>query len=304
MGKAELIFNTVRSSFVDGWGVRTTIFLKGCPLRCQWCCNPEGQRLEPELKIIYERCTGCGDCISACPLGALTVRDGAVKCQRELCTGCGACIASCAPGALERFGELRTPQEMFQLIVKDKAYYDASGGGVTIGGGEASLFPRFCAELMDMCHDAGIPVAIDTCGYTLTREGLAVLERADLLLYDIKGVDPVRHRRDTGVDNAVIWDNLYHLAAAGKPEIIVRIPVIPGHNDDEYTLREIARRLSALDAVKRVDLICYHQYGMTKYRQLDRSYPMGSGASPFSEERQEEILELFLSYGLNAQLGG
>lgn len=304
MSRSELIFNTVRGSFVDGWGIRTTIFLKGCPLRCKWCCNPEGQRLEPELKIIYEHCTGCGACIPACPKGALSLREGRVACDRAKCDGCGACISACVPGALDLFGKPCSAREMFELVRRDKSFYDISGGGLTIGGGEASLFPEFCSELIELCHGDGIPVAIDTCGYTVRPESLAVLENADLLLYDIKGVDPDRHQADTGLPNGMIWDNLYHLANLGKPDIIIRIPVIPGHNDDEATLREIAVRLSGLTSVKRVDLICYHQYGMTKYRQLDRPYPLGDEVQPIPEPRQQELLALFRSYGLNAQLGG
>ena len=304
MSKTELIFNIVRGSFVDGWGIRTTIFLKGCPLRCKWCCNPEGQCLTPELKIVRERCNGCGSCADVCPTGALSVKDGQIHCDRTVCDGCGVCLSACSSEALGLFGRPYTPSELFALICRDKPYYDASGGGLTIGGGEASLFPEFCSELMDLCHAKNIPVAIDTCGYTLRPESLRVLERADLLLYDIKGIRDDQHRADTGVSNAVIWDNLYHLANLGTPEIIIRIPVIPGHNDDTATLREIATRLSRLSSVKRVDLICYHQYGIIKYQQLDRIYPLEDTVQPIPAARQQSILELFRSYGLNAQLGG
>ena len=303
MSSSGLIFNTVRGSFVDGWGIRTTIFLKGCPLKCKWCCNPEGQSMHAELRILYDECTGCGACTGACPHSALTVADGVIRCDRTLCTGCGDCIAACTPKALDLFGRPWTAQEMFEYIKKDKAYYDASGGGLTIGGGEASLYPEFCVELIDLCHREGIHVAIDTCGYAGTPEQLHALEHADLLLYDIKGIDPARHREDTAADNALIWKNLYHLDALGK-EIIVRLPIIPGHNDDEATLAETARRLTKLASLKRADLICYHQFGMSKYRELDKTYPLGDDVAPIPEERQQKLLEFFLSYGLKAQLGG
>lgn len=304
MSKPELIFNIVRGSFVDGWGIRTTVFLKGCPLRCRWCCNPEGQRRENELRILYEHCDGCGACVSACPRGALTVTEGRVSCDRTACDGCGACVSACVPEALSLFGTLYTPEELFELVRRDKAYYQASGGGLTIGGGEASLFPAFCTRLMELCHGEGIPVAIDTCGYTVSPESLRVLESADLLLYDIKGISPEQHRRDTGVENQRIWDNLRHINQLGGPEVIVRIPVIPGHNDDDDTLREIGARLAELSVVKRVDLICYHQYGVTKYGQLDQPYPLGDSVPPVSPERQQWMVELFRSFGLAVQLGG
>ena len=303
MSRREWIFNLVRGSFVDGWGIRTTIFLKGCPLRCKWCCNPEGQRFAPELRLFHDRCSRCGACLERCPRGALTLTETGIRCDRQRCDGCGACLEACPEGALELFGRPMTAQEVFALVRRDRDYYLASGGGLTIGGGEASQFPEFCLELMELCHRDGISVAVDTCGYAPGEDQLEVLKRADLLLYDIKGVDPERHRRNTGVDNALIWSNLELLDRMGK-EIIIRIPVIPGCNDSEEELREMAARLSRLPSVKRVDLICYHQFGMVKYQQLDRPYPMPDSVQPIPEKRQRWLLELFRAYGLNVQLGG
>ena len=303
MSRKELIFNLVRGSFVDGWGVRTTIFLKGCPLRCKWCCNPEGQRREPELRLMRERCDGCGNCVSVCPSKALSLEGQKVVCDRIRCDGCGACLKKCPKGALEVFGQLMSAQEVFEVVQKDRDYYLASGGGLTIGGGEASQFPEFCLELIGLCRENGISVAVDTCGYTTRPENLAVLEAADLLLYDIKGVEGCRHRNNTGVDNQGIWHNLRHLNDLGK-EIIVRVPVIPGYNDAEEELTEIARRLTKLKQVKRVDIICYHQFGMVKYQQLDLDYPIPDSVQVIPEERQKQLLALFQRFGLNAQLGG
>lgn len=303
MSRQELIFNQVRGSFVDGWGVRTTIFLKGCPLHCKWCCNPEGQRFEPELRLFHDKCTRCGACVATCSQQALSLTDQGIICDRQKCDGCGACLVSCSAGALDLFGRPMTARQAFEMVRLDRDYYLASGGGLTIGGGEASQFPEFCLELMDLCHQDGISVAVDTCGYAPRLENLAVLEKADLLLYDIKGVDPERHRQNTGVDNALIWENLRHLDEMGK-EIIIRIPVIPGYNDSREELEETARRLTQLTQIKRVDLICYHQFGMVKYQQLDRTYPILDSVQPIPEARQRELLALFQSYNLPTQLGG
>lgn len=303
MSRQELIFNQVRGSFVDGWGVRTTIFLKGCPLHCKWCCNPEGQRFEPELRLFHDKCTRCGACVATCSQQALSLTDQGIICDRQKCDGCGACLVSCSAGALDLFGRLMTARQAFEMVRLDRDYYLASGGGLTIGGGEASQFPEFCLELIDLCHQDGISVAVDTCGYAPRPEHLAVLEAADLLLYDIKGVDPERHKQNTGVDNALIWDNLRHLDEMGK-EIIIRIPVIPGYNDSWEELEETARRLAQLTQIKRVDLICYHQFGMVKYQQLDRTYPIPDSMQPIPEARQRELLALFQSYNLPTQLGG
>ena len=303
MSRKELIFNLVRGSFVDGWGVRTTIFLKGCPLRCKWCCNPEGQRYVPELRLFRQRCSGCGACLTRCPRKALSLTPEGISCDRERCDGCGACLDACPDKALELFGQLMSAREVFEIVRKDRDYYAVSGGGLTIGGGEASQFPEFCLELMELCHGDGISVAVDTCGYAPKPENFAVLAAADLLLYDIKGVDPARHRENTGVDNAVIWENLRRLDELGK-EIIIRIPVIPGYNDGEAELAEEARRLAQLKHVSRVDLICYHQYGMVKYQQLDMKYPIPDSVTPIPPERQQKILALFQRHGLKAQLGG
>lgn len=303
MSRKELIFNLVRGSFVDGWGVRTTVFLKGCPLHCKWCCNPEGQRYTPELRIFHQRCNSCGKCVNCCPKQALSVTSEGITCDRAQCDGCGKCLDACPDKALELFGQWMTAREVFEIVKKDQDYYALSGGGLTIGGGEASQFPEFCLELMELCHESGISVAVDTCGYAPRPENFSVLATADLLLYDIKGVDPVQHKKNTGVDNSIIWANLRRLNELGK-EIIIRIPVIPGYNDSDNELEEIAHRLVRLEYIRRVDLICYHQYGMVKYQQLERRYPLPDSVMPILPERQKKILALFQRYGLNAQLGG
>ena len=295
------VFNIVHSSFVDGYGVRTTIFLKGCPLRCVWCCNPEGQTLDPELKVTYSNCDGCGRCVPKCEEGALSISDNLVDVDRKKCTGCGLCVDSCFKDALGVFGTWYTAKEIFEVVRKEIDYYRATGGGVTIGGGEATLWPDFVSELIDLCHKEYIHVAIDTCGHTTTEKGLECLKKADLLLFDIKGLDAGRHRENTGVDNDVIQRNLRLLSDLRKP-IIIRLPIIPNYNDSDDELEATARLISGLKSVERVDLIPLHEYSMVKYLQLNKEY--GLSSEPVSDERQEELLQLFKGYGLNAQIGG
>ena len=296
-----LIFNIVHSSFVDGYGIRTTIFLKGCPLRCVWCCNPEGQSTEPELRVTYDNCDGCGLCVPRCKEGALSIKDNLVSVDRDKCIGCAECVDSCFKGALDMFGTWYTVDEMFKIVKKEQDYYRATGGGLTIGGGEATLWPDFVLELIDLCHENYIHVAIDTCGHATSEKGLECLKKADLLLFDIKGLDPESHKENTGVYNDVIQGNLRLLSDLRKP-IIIRLPIITHYNDSEDELRKTAEFISGLRSVERVDLIPVHEYSMVKYRQIDKDYKLSS--EPVSDERQERLLELFKSYGLNAQIGG
>lgn len=293
------VFNVVHGSFVDGWGVRTTVFLKGCPLRCQWCCNPESQRREPELRLIADHCSGCGKCLSACPQGALSLAGALVQVDRSRCDGCGKCVPVCWPGALEIWGKRRTAEDVFNECLRDVSFYRESGGGVTLSGGEATLWPGFCLEMIQRCHSYQIPVAIDTCGLVTTPEGVEVLRQADLVLFDVKGLDPERHRQNTGVANEVILQNLALLEEAEKP-VIIRYPVIPNHNRQEAAA--IADFLAGLKCVKRVDLIPYHQYGTGKYEELGRQYALSEESIPQPE--QQQLLELFQQRGLHVQLGG
>ena len=293
------VFNVVHGSFVDGWGVRTTVFLKGCPLRCRWCCNPESQRREPELRLIADHCSGCGKCLSVCPQGALSLEGGLVQVDRSRCNGCGKCVPVCWPGALEIWGKRRTAEDVFAECLRDEAFYRESGGGVTLSGGEATLWPEFCLEMIQRCHSHQIPVAIDTCGQVTTPERVEVLQQADLILFDVKGLDPERHRQNTGVPNEVILQNLALLEEAEKP-VIIRYPVIPNHNRQEAAA--IADFLAGLKCVKRVDLIPYHQYGTGKYEELGRQYALSEESIPQPE--QQQLLELFQQRGLHVQLGG
>jgi pyruvate formate lyase activating enzyme len=301
-----LIFHTIHGSFVDGHGIRTTIFLKGCPLHCLWCCNPEGQNSFPELKFTPSKCSGCSRCIDICPTGAIELCDGeskkAVRIDRQKCDNCGKCTEVCYEGSLEIFGEYKSVEDVFNNAVKDEAYYRNSGGGITIGGGEPTYHADFTYELMKKLQERGIHVAIDTCGYVSHERGLQVLKEADLLLFDVKGIDPEKHLGNTGVKNKLILGNLKLLDKLGKP-IIVRVPLIPGYNDSEQDLDAIAELLASLKSLERVDLLGYHEFGRIKHEQLGREYQL-HGLKPLSEERLQQIKKLFEDRGLTVQIGG
>jgi pyruvate formate lyase activating enzyme len=301
--KKGLVFHIIHGSFVDGYGIRTTVFLKGCPLRCLWCCNPEGQTGYPELKYTIDKCNSCGKCLEICPEGALTLDSISEKIliNRKLCTNCGKCISVCYTGALQYFGTYYTVDEVFNIIKKDEQYYRSSGGGATIGGGEPLFQASFTYALMKTCQENYIHVAIDTCGYAISKEQFRILSEADLLLYDLKGLDTDVHLKNTGVSNEIIISNLKKLNDMGK-SIIIRIPVIPRLTENEDNVEDIAAMLAQLKSIERVDLLPYHTYGTIKYQQLGREYNLDILCDVQAlAENTKRILE---SYSLNVQLGG
>jgi pyruvate formate lyase activating enzyme len=300
-----LVFLVVNGSFVDGHGIRTTVFLKGCPLQCIWCCNPEGQAFQPELKLTAAKCDGCGKCVTICPTRAIQLYfdkgDTKLQVDRELCTNCGKCIAACYTGALDCFGKYYTVDELFNVVKKDEQFYRSSGGGVTIGGGEATWQPEFTLQFIRKCKENYIHTALDTCGYVTSPEGIKALEEADLLLFDLKGMDSELHLKSTGVSNQIILENLIRVDAIGK-SIIIRLPVIPGYTDSDQNLKHTAEFLSKLKSVERVDVMPVHEYGKVKYEQIGKEYKLN--VQPIPQHRQEEIIDLFERYGLIAQIGG
>lgn len=301
-----IVFHIIHGSFVDGPGVRTTVFLKGCPLRCLWCCNPEGQELHPEIKLTRSKCNQCGNCVKACSVGAIVLNCNAtgnkIEINRQLCTNCGKCIEVCFTGALEFFGQSMTVDQVYNVVERNREYYRRSGGGVTIGGGEPTLQPHFTYAFMRKCQENGIQVAIDTCGYVTTKIGLRILEEADLLLFDVKGLDPEEHRRNTGVSNRVILDVLARLGEMGRP-IIIRMPLIPGYNDSDRGIANTAEFLRRYESVEEIDLLPYHKFGTVKYEQLGREYRLSSVQAP-AEEHTERIKSILESCGLRTQIGG
>ncbi len=311
-----LIFQTIHGSFVDGYGCRTTIFLKGCPLRCKWCCNPESQSIYPEVKYNKDNlCTGCGKCVEVCPSGALKVVASDNSCckgqkleydvviDRAKCTHCGKCGNVCRTQKLEIFGKPYTVDEIFEEIARDERHYDATGGGVTIGGGECTMHGEFTLALVRKCKEHYIQTALDTCGYITNEAGLQAFDEADYVLLDIKGFDPARHKENTGVDNALILKNLKRRNDLGKP-VIIRYPLIPGYNDSVEELEAVAEMLSHYPVIERVDIIPYHDYSKIKYEALDMEYQIDKPATILTPEQEEEVLQHFRKYGLRPQIGG
>ncbi|NLM84631.1 MAG: glycyl-radical enzyme activating protein [Clostridiales bacterium] len=300
-----VVFNIVHGSFVDGYGIRTTVFLKGCPLRCKWCCNPEGQKFEPELKYTKALCTACMKCVPACPEGALYADeadpDGKIAVDRAKCVNCMKCVEACPYGALEQFGRYYTVDELFDIVRRDMRYYKSSGGGVTLGGGEATAQADFALAFIRKCKENLIHTAVDTCGYTVSEKAFQVLSEADLLLYDLKGMDPERHARNTGKSNELILSNLKRLDAMGIPSII-RLPLIPGYTDSGDEIEKTAQFLSTLRNLDRVDLMNYHEYGKPKYEQIGLDYTLN--LTPLTDERLAEITGIFNKYAIKTQIGG
>lgn len=250
-----------RFSTQDGPGIRTTVFMKGCNLQCKWCHNPETIDSKPGIGYLEERCIGCGGCGSVCPTGA--VFGPRQQFQREKCIVCGACVDMCPQNALNVIGEERTADEIFALVMRDKKYYDHSGGGLTISGGEAMLQWKFAKELFQKCRQAGIHTAMDTAGNVPYERFTELLPYTDVFLYDIKAIDDQVHRKYTGASNRRILENLQRLIEDGA-NLEIRIPVVCGVNDNEENMKNTAALINGKSNVKKVKLLPYHSMGVGK----------------------------------------
>jgi pyruvate formate lyase activating enzyme len=274
MALTGIAFNVQRFSTEDGPGIRTTVFFKGCPLRCAWCHNPEGLSPRPELMWFDVRCIGVRDCLPACPVDALRLTPQGMRIDRELCDACGACTEACPAGALEIIGRSWTPEALLAEVQKDAVFFETSGGGVTFSGGEPMAQADFVLELGHLCREVGLHVALDTCGLAPWARYEQVLPVVNLVLYDLKIFDGDRHRAATGVDNARILDNARRIAAAGMP-IWIRTPIIPGYTADAANIGALGAFITAeLPTVQRWDLLAYTNLGGPKYRRLDRPYAL------------------------------
>lgn len=291
-----LIFDIKKFSIHDGPGIRTTVFLKGCPLSCWWCHNPEGQAAEPELILRPERCVGCGACLDICEHGAIDRVGDVITTFRQRCIACGACVDVCYTEARELVGRRMAVDRVMEEIEQDVAFYDQSGGGVTFSGGEPLAQPVFLKALLRACKARHLQTAVDTCGFAPWEDLDAVRDDVDLFLYDLKLMDDARHQALTGVSNQPILQNLQRLSRAGH-RIILRVPIIPGVNDDEENLTRMGAFAAHLPSVERFELLPYHDIGRDKYRRLGKTCRMPETEAP-SEARIEALEQVLRSPGM------
>lgn len=291
MAYACYIGGVQRFSTEDGPGIRTTVFFKGCPLGCQWCHNPELMNGGHEILYRAKECILCGRCVAACPSGALTVGDGHVDIDRALCRHCGACVKACCTGALFTKAISYTAESLMALIEKDRQFYESSGGGVTFSGGEVLFHAPYALELAGEVRKHGLSLAIETSGYGSYEELFALAGLCDWVLFDLKHMDPDRHREFVGAAPDTIWANLEGLAADGaiRPRIIIRVPMIGGVNDTAENMAALAGRMNAL-GLETVHLLPYHKMGVSKAREAGRQQREFETPSDETLEAAKKIL--------------
>jgi pyruvate formate lyase activating enzyme len=297
-----IIFDIRRFSIHDGPGIRTTVFFKGCPLNCWWCHNPESQALGRERIYREERCVRCGACVKACGQGAISFDGDVVLTDAGKCTLCGACVDVCYSEAREILGREMTVAELLAEIERDVAFYDESGGGLTVSGGEPLMQPDFLLALLRACREHEIHTVLDTCGFATWDTVDRIRSYVDLFLYDIKLMDDALHHKFTGVSNELILSNLLSLSEAGH-NIVLRLPVIPGMNDDDGNLHTIGDFAAALAGVDRVDILPYHHTAVAKYERLHRPYGLREVRPP-SDGTMTRVASILRGYDLQVKIGG
>jgi len=294
------VLDIKRYAIHDGPGIRTTVFLKGCRLSCKWCHNPESQRERPEILYYVDRCTLCGACVSACEHGAIGVMGDRLTLDQSLCVGCGACVRVCPNGARELAGRAMSVEQVVSEVVKDTLFYEESGGGVTLSGGEPLMQAEFTRDIAVRCHELDIHTSLDTSGYAPEKELMKVAGTIDLFLYDIKVVDDAIHLAHTGVSNRGILRNLRMLDEMRK-RIWIRFPLVPGVNDDEQSLSDLIDLIGSLRAVEAVQVLPYHRAGEGKYRRLGREYAFLGTEEPSGEDAAAYLAK---ETGLPVRIGG
>jgi pyruvate formate lyase activating enzyme len=297
-----VVFDIRRFSIHDGPGLRTTVFFKGCPLRCSWCHNPEGQARKPERFFWDDRCLRCQVCISTCKQGAISLVGDHITTDDEKCILSGDCVEVCYAEARQIAGSEMTITQVMSEVERDVAFYDQSHGGVTISGGEPLMQPDYLLALLLACRESEINTTLDTCGFASWETINRIRPHVDLFLYDLKFIDRALHKKYTGASNIRILENLQRLSKHGH-NIILRMPIVPGINADAENVHAVAGFAAALPSLNRIDILPYHRAALSKYERLHRTYKFAELLPP-SEEGMAEVVGIFEEYGLKVKIGG
>jgi pyruvate formate lyase activating enzyme len=290
-----IVFDIQKFSLHDGPGIRTTVFLKGCPLRCLWCHNPESQSFKVELSFKKDKCVMCGACEAVCASEVHKVTENSHTIDYSKCNVSGKCVVACAYDALKLYGKVMTVEEIISDVIKDIKYYEKSGGGITISGGEPLGQPTFTREILKAAQEKGIHTCIETTGYASKEVIAKLLPYVDLFLFDYKATDAVKHEELTGVSNELILQNLQFIYEQGA-SIILRCPLIPGVNDLEEHLQGIVNMSEKYPRLKGIELLPYHDMGKGKYKELGREYTLGNIKNT-SEEQKKKWIDFFQALG-------
>jgi glycyl-radical enzyme activating protein len=302
MSLTGMIFDIQRSSLHDGPGIRTAVFLKGCPLQCIWCHNPESRSRKKEISFRPETCAACGECVVTCKHGAHHIVDGTHIYDRTVCEQCGDCVETCLYEALKLAGKELSVEEVMAVVRRDKPFYEQSGGGLTITGGEPMLQPDFTQELLKAAKIENIHTCLDTCGWASQHAYEQILPYVDLFLYDYKATDPEAHRRLTGVQNERILSNLEFLVRQGA-HVRLRCPLVPGINDSADHLAGIATLAKRYPQLDGIDLMAYHNLGNAKYERYGIENPLPGLGTSADLVKEAWLEELHLLGGEKAVLG-